>query len=594
MSDERASRSRGEGSRALTRAIVAAAIALGLALPCACSPSTDAATDAPAEVGEATATTETTLAPAPAVTPDSDPAAGGSAPSETLAPEPSPQALPPHERDLAEICRSGDNGHGLAPGSLGPEPWVNDPVDTPKKRAWEESLGGKEAARAHVRARLLGWPASVLAERAGLPPDDRAFLVRVAEDTWRGIDAFSDRESGLPLDHVHFRSGSVDPESAEVGDYAGITSIGLHLVALVAARELELVPEETALEKIRRVLHTLSTLATHQAFFYNFYDTTSLEPTSHFVSFVDSAWLTAGLIVVRNAFPRVADLATPLIDRMDYGFFYDPSLELMSHGYYVDPGWRSRYHYGVLFAESRVGSLIAIGRGQAPEKHWFTMIRTLPGECDWQELTPVARGKKALRGFEFMGGCYEWGGERYVPSWGGSMFEALMPRLVLDEGTYAPKSLGRNGEQHAKLQRRYAAEALRIPVWGMSPSATPSPDGYLYGEHGVNVLGSWGYQPGIVTPHASALALAVTPVEATRNLRTLAELYDVYGEFGFYDAVDPRSGSVAYDYVSLDQAMTFIALANHLKGGSIQKRFAADPIVQAALPVIADEDFFDY
>jgi hypothetical protein len=174
------------------------------------------------------------------------------------------------------------------------------------------------------------------------------------------------------------------------------------------------------------------------------------------------------------------------------------------------------------------------------------------------------------------------------------MFEALMPRLVLDEGALAPKSLGRNGEQHARVQRLYATEALRLPVWGMSPSAVPSPNGYVYGEHGVNVLGSWGYQPGIVTPHASALALAVTPGEATQNLRTLAERYDLYGEFGFYDAVDPRSGAVAYDYVSLDQSMLFIALANHLKDGCIQKRFAADPIVQAALPVIADEDFFEY
>ena len=563
-------------------------IALGLALAGGCSPSSDAAPEAAGETP-----TADTLAPAPAPDP-TDPAEGEPAPAEPAASEPNAEELPPHERELAAICRSGDTGQGLAPGSLGPEPWVNDPVDTPKKRAWEESLGGKEAARAHVRARLVGWPARLLADRAGLPADDRAFLERLAQDTWRGIESFSDRENGLPVDHVHFRQGSVDGEQAQVGDYAGITSIGLHLVAIAAARELGFIPEERALELVRRALDTLGQLATFRGFYYNFYDTTSLEPTSHFVSFVDSAWLTVGLIVVRNAFPEVADVATPLVEQMDYEFFYDPTLDLMSHGYYVDPGWRSRYHYGVLFAESRVGSLIAIGKGEAPEKHWFTMIRTLPAECDWQELTPVSRRKKALRGFEFMGGCYEWGGERYVPSWGGSMFEALMPRLVLDEGTWAPKSLGRNGEQHAKVQRLYAAEALRIPVWGMSPSALPSWDGYTYGEHGVNALGSWGYQPGIVTPHASALALAVTPAEATRNLRTLAELYDSYGEFGFYDAVDPRSGAVAYDYVSLDQAMIFIALANTLRDGCIQKRFAADPIVQAALPVIADEDFFEY
>jgi hypothetical protein len=561
---------------------VAAVLAAGLVLAGGCSPASEAETGAPE-------------AAAPEAAPPSapDPAAPAAAEPEP-APAPEPEARTAHDRELAQICRSGDSGQGLAPGSLGPEPWVNDPVDTPRKRAWEESVGGKEAARAHVRARLLGWPARDLVDPTELPADDRAFLERVARDTWRGIEAFSDRESGLPVDHVHFAPGTVDGETASVGDYAGISSIGLHLVSIVAARELGLVPRERALELVRRVLDTLARLATFRGFHYNFYDTTSLEPTSHFVSFVDSAWLTVGLLVARNAFPEVADVATPLVEQMDYAFFYDPTLDLMSHGYYVDPGWRSRYHYGVLFAESRVGSLVAIGKGEAPERHWFTMIRTLPGECDWQELSPVARRLKLARGVEFMGGCYEWGGERFVPSWGGSMFEALMPRLVLDEGALAPRSLGRNGEQHAKVQLRYATEALRLPVWGMSPSAVPSPNGYLYGEHGVSVLGSWGYQPGIVTPHASALALAVLPEEATRNLRTLAERYDLYGDFGFYDAVDPRTGDVARDWVSLDQGMIFIALANHLADGCIQKLFAADPIVQAALPVIADEDFFEY
>jgi hypothetical protein len=574
----------------LRRAFVAAAIAFALVLASGCSPSSEAETGA----SETSAPTPQPTAPAPPPAPDATYPEGEPGPDDPPATELSAEPRTAHDRELADICSSGETGQGLAPGSLGPEPWVNDPVDTPKKRAWEEGLGGKEAARAHVRARLLGWPTRILADRTALPADDRAFLERVAQDTWRGIEAFSDRESGLPADHVHFAPGSVDGEPASVGDYAGITSIGLHLVAIVAAEELGLIPRERALEHVRRVLDTLGQLATFRGFHYNFYDTTSLEPTSHFVSFVDSAWLTVGLLVVRNAFPEVSDVATPLVDQMDYEFFYDPTLDLMSHGYYVDPGWRSRYHYGVLFAESRVGSLVAIGKGEAPERHWFTMIRTLPAECDWQELTPVARRMKLLRGVEFMGGCYEWGGERFVPSWGGSMFEALMPRLVLDEGALAPKSLGRNGEQHARVQRLYATEALRLPVWGMSPSAVPSPNGYVYGEHGVNVLGSWGYQPGIVTPHASALALAVTPGEATQNLRTLAERYDLYGEFGFYDAVDPRSGAVAYDYVSLDQSMLFIALANHLKDGCIQKRFAADPIVQAALPVIADEDFFEY
>jgi hypothetical protein len=178
-----------------------------------------------------------------------------------------------------------------------------------------------------------------------------------------------------------------------------------------------------------------------------------------------------------------------------------------------------------------------------------------------------------------------------VPSWGGSMFEALMPTLLVDEAQHAPKSLGANDGIHASVQRRYALEELGYKVWGLSPSATPVGDGYT--EYGAKVLGARGYDAGAVTPHASALALSVTPEAAIANLRTLAQLYDIYGEYGFYDAVDPRSGAVAYKYLTLDQSMLFIALANYLNDHCIQKHFASDPIMQKALPIIGDEDFFN-
>jgi hypothetical protein len=139
--------------------------------------------------------------------------------------------------------------------------------------------------------------------------------------------------------------------------------------------------------------------------------------------------------------------------------------------------------------------------------------------------------------------------------------------------------------------RRYAAETLGLPVWGWSSSATLDPGGY--GEHGVPDLGTIGYPTGVVTPHASALALAVDSSAAVANLRALAARYPVYGDFGFYDAVDPTTGAVAPVYLTLDQAMIFLATANRLCDGCVQRRFAADPIAQRALPVLRPERFFD-
>jgi hypothetical protein len=262
----------------------------------------------------------------------------------------------------------------------------------------------------------------------------------------------------------------------------------------------------------------------------------------------------------------------------------------MSHGYYVNVPTRSEYHYGALYTEARLGSLIAIGKGDAPEDHWFALVRTYPPEADWQRQRPRGWRTRVARGHAIESGYYEWKGQRYVPSWGGSMFEALMPALVLDEQRYAPKSLGRNDEVHSAVQRRYATEHLRYPVWGLSPSVKPASD--EYGEYGVKVLGSLGYGPGAVAPYAAALALTVMPEEAAANLRELARRYDVYGEYGFYDSVAPRSGEVAYQYLALDQAMILISVANTLKDHCIQKRFASDPIAERALSIIGDEDFF--
>jgi hypothetical protein len=451
-----------------------------------------------------------------------------------------------------------------------------------QKKAWEASLGGEVAARPYVAARLAGLPSRRPVRP--LPSDDRELVRRVAVDTWRGLESLLDREHQLPVDHVHLGT------SVRVGDYVNVTTIGLRLVAIVAAHELGLLTRDAAAERLRGVLATLGTLETHAGFFFNYYDTTSLERTSNLVSFVDSSWLTAGLIVTRQAFPELAADASRFIDAASYRFFYDEELGRMAHGYWVHRERPSRYHYGVLYAESRLGSLIAIGRGDVPESHWYHMARTLPPSCGWQTRVPDARREKRIGEHRFYGGWYAWQDERFVPSWGGSMFEALMPTLVLDEARLAPAGLGANDAAHATVQRRYALETLGYPVWGLSPSIAPGSD---YREYGVRPLGILGYEAGAVTPHASALVLPIDLPAAAANLRRLAATYPIYGDFGFYDAVDPHTGRVAESYLALDQSMIFLAAANVLTGGAVQRYFAADPVIARVLPLLAAERFFD-
>lgn len=483
--------------------------------------------------------------------------------------------------DDVALVRSGHAGPSTA-----------DPIPVPRKRAWERAHGAEGAADpAALRARLVGWPSFALADTAALPADDRAFLLRVARDTWRGIDALTDAEHGLPLDTVRFAPGSVRLEESRIGDYTNVTNVGLYLLCVVAARELGFLTRDEALARLDRTIGTLEGLERWRGFFFNYYDTTSGERTSHFVSFVDSAWLTAGLMAVRDAFPEVAARADSIVESQDYGLFYDPVERQMNHGWWSNLGVRAEYTYGVLYTEARAGSFIAVGKGDVPEEHWFALARTFPAAWDWQRLPSTGRRAKETRGHRHFGGWYEWKGLRYVPSWGGSLFEALMPTVVIDEARIAPRSLGANDVAHAVGHRRYALEEAGYPVWGMSPSSTPHEDSYQ--EYGVPVLGSFGYETGAVTPHVVALALSFTPREATKCLRELARRYPIYGDFGFYDAVDPATGAVSYKYLALDQEMLLLGLANFLEPDCVRRHFMAHPYARRAAEVVAAEDFFE-
>lgn len=456
----------------------------------------------------------------------------------------------------------------------------------PNKKQWEMQRGGEVAARKAIRDRAIELPPGPLVRREPLPEDDQALISQVLRDTWRGLDGLRDKENGLPFDTVTFFPGGGAPA---VGDYTNVTNIGLFMMSVIAARELGLIDAKGARARLTQIVQTLEKLETYQGFFFNYYDTTSLERTSHFISFVDSAWLSAGLMVTRNAEPSLKPRIDRILQKQNYAFFYDAELGQMVHGYHVQRDARSNNVYGLLYSEPRLGSLIAIGRGDVPPAHWFALSRTFPSEWTWQSMVPQNRTARLVDGYKVTGGYYLWQGMRYLPSWGGSMFEALMPALVLDDQTYAPHSLGANAIAHVDIQRRYALEVLSLPVWGMSPSANPLGG---YGEYGISILGVKGYDESVVTPHASGLAAMLRPREAALNLREMAALYPIYGNFGFYDAVEPKSGKVAYKYLALDQSMLFLGLANTVKPHLVQRFFAMDRDIRRALPVVRSENFF--
>ena len=441
-----------------------------------------------------------------------------------------------------------------------------------------------------IAARLQGKPEEVLVKKE-FPADDRAFLEEIARDTWGFFDNIVDKNSHLPLDTICLTQDGVFGDGGYFGDYTNVTNVGLYLMCLVAGYDFGFISKEEAIRRIKDTLGTVERLETYKNFLFNYYDTTTMERTSNFVSLVDSGWLTIGVYVVKNAFPEVLkEQCDRLLANWDFSFFYDPVQEQFFHGYYTNIAAYANYHYGTFYTEPRVISYCAIARDDVPIEHWFRLDRTLPDNYTWQTQVPKNRQKKVVHGISYYGGYYEYNGEKYVPSWGGSLFEALMPSLVLQEKELSPDSLGFNDKQHVDIHIEYALNKLGYQVWGMSPCSVPEGG---YSEFGVPVLGLKGYDPGVVTPHATFLALEYEPAAAIANLRKMLELYDIYGEYGFYDAVDPDTGLVALKYLCLDQAMSFIALDNYLNNGAIRKRFAADPDMKKGEFLLTEEDLFD-
>ena len=250
-----------------------------------------------------------------------------------------------------------------------------------------------------------------------------------------------------------------------------------------------------------------------------------------------------------------------MFDEMQFGFLLDPARQLLSIGYQSAEGALDPSCYDLLASEARLASFIAIAKGDIAPKHWFKLGRA---------VTPIDRGSALI-------------------SWSGSMFEYLMPELVMRE----PE--GSLLHQTARLivsrQIEYGAQ-LGVP-WGISESAYNFRDlelTYQYSNFGVPGLGlKRGLSENIVVaPYATALASMVEPVAAVRNFARLAEVGGC-GRYGWYEALDytpgriPEGKSVAVvrAYMAHHQGMSLVAIANTLRGGTMRTRFHANPIVQA-------------
>ena len=480
---------------------------------------------------------------------------------------------------------------------------------------------------------LTGAPAA----QAGGSSADRT-LRGYARDTWRSMVAMADNPTGLVADNI---TGDLATGSA----YTSPTNIGGYMWSAVVARDLGIISRSEARARVSRTLDTLAGLKHHTAsgMFYNWYDpadgsVVTVWPedgstVTPFLSSVDNGWLAAGLRVVRGAMPDLRAKAGRLLAPMNFGFFFDPAAAspigtrgLIRGGFWDTPPpgcsvaqngvWFTCNHYDITVTEPRIATYLGIGAGQIPPTAYFDTMRTLPDTCDysWQEMQPQGFTTTHL-GREVYEGSYRYRGITFVPSWGGDMFEALMPDLFVPEETWGPNSWGRNHPATVAAQIEHGLNDAKYGYWGFSPASNPAggysvygvdamgmdTDGYPSDVQGSKYDAGFGdcrpagpapdYGDGVVTPHAAFLALPYAKGPVVDNLAKLKRNFAAYGPGGFYDAVNVGTGQVATRYLSLDQAMIMGALGNELAGNVIKRAFVTRDFERAVRPLLARETF---
>jgi cyclic beta-1,2-glucan synthetase len=257
----------------------------------------------------------------------------------------------------------------------------------------------------------------------------------------------------------------------------------------------------------------------------------------------------------------LARLCDRFIDEMDFHFLFDEERKVLTIGYNVTDGQRDNSFYDLLASEARLASFIAIATGDVPQEHWFRLGRP---------LTTV-------------------NGKRVLISWSATMFEYLMPLLVMR--SYEDTLLDQTHAAAVARQIEYGKQ--RGVPWGVSESAYNAHDlqlNYRYGPFGVPGMGlkrGLGDEM-VVAPYATILAAMIEPHEAMANLRRL-ERAGALSRYGFYEAIDytperlpqGQSRSIIRAFMTHHQGMSLIALDNVLHDRVMQKRFHADPLVQA-------------
>ena len=405
---------------------------------------------------------------------------------------------------------------------------------------------------------------------------ERDKLQAIARDTWRFFErAVSADDNHLPPDNLQ-----VVPEPM-LAHRTSPTNIGLYLLSAACARRFGWIGADELADRLEATLATLQRLPRHRGHFLNWYDTqsaTALLPM--YVSTVDSGNLSACLLAVANAcrelakeHPDGAARLNALAQRCDtlawepdFNFLYHRKRKLLHIGYRIAEQQLDASLYDLMASESRLTSLLAIAKGDVPVQHWSALGRPF----------------------------YAVGTHAALRSWSGSMFEYLMPTLLLHE----PRGSVLCDANLAAIDEQIAYGRERGVPWGISESAYAGSDytlAYQYAPQGVPrlALRRTPLDELVIAPYATALATQLAPQRAMANLASLDE-FRMRGRYGYFESLDftpsRQSGSDratrVETFMAHHQGMTVVAAANVLLDGAPRRWAMTTPRLEAVASLL--------
>jgi cyclic beta-1,2-glucan synthetase len=406
-----------------------------------------------------------------------------------------------------------------------------------------------------------------------LSEGERQAAFRYARLHWHFFERFVSEEThGLAPDNFQ-----EDPTPV-IAMRTSPTNIGLQLLSTISAADLGFIDRDEMLDQIERVFRAMERMRRFRGHFFNWYELSELrvlEPA--YISTVDSGNFAGHLIALKQACLGIVEKGKPSPDQekrllaianrandyaleMDFTFLFDERRKLFSIGYRQSSDTLDNSFYDLLASEARLASFMAIAKDDVDPEHWFRLGRSLSTGAGTQTLL----------------------------SWSGSMFEYLMPVLVMQSFPFTLLDQTYRGA----VRRHVAYGSERGVPWGMSESGYNARDRnqtYQYRGFGVPELAlKRGLRNDlVVAPYATMLAMLVEPHQAIRNLSSL-EAEGALGPYGFREAIDytrPLVGSrraVVGAYFAHHVGMSVVALTNALKRQLWQRRFHSDPLVRSA------------